>query len=101
MKVGITLTNHITDYDLTFELINASIAHRWIKHLDFFIQASQPWDDVKRFYNFQGTEYTETAVVAHIKKLVNTIKEYAPNIINRELTSPLAQDDLNYLDTSL
>ena len=97
MKVVITLTNHSTDYDLTFELINASIADRWVKHLDFFIQAGQPWDDVKRFYNFQGSEYTETAVVAHIQKLVNTIKEYAPSIINREITGPLTQDDLNYL----
>jgi hypothetical protein len=95
-KVVITLTNGQTDYDLTFDLLNISLAQKWLKHLDFFIQSGQPWDDPKRFYNFSNTEYTEPVVAVHLQKLVDIIKSYAPALIDRTISTPITQDDLNY-----
>lgn len=96
-KVIITLTNGHTDYELTFNLLNISLAQKWLKHLDFFIQSGHPLDDSTRFYNFPNAEYTEPVVALHLQELVSTINRYAPNLIDRTITSPVSQDDLNYL----
>lgn len=96
-KVIITLTNGRTDFDLTFELLNISLAQKWLKHLDFFVRSGQPWDDPKRFYNFPDNEYSEPIVASRLQELVDIINTYAPNLIDRTITSPVSQDDLNYL----
>jgi len=96
-KVIITLTNGISDYNLEFSLRDINITHKWIKHLNLFIQAGQPWDDKKRFYNFANNEFTEQAVFKKLHELLMVIKSYAPEIVNKQISSPLSQDDLNYL----
>lgn len=96
-KIVITLTNGESDYDLYFDLLDLSITQRWLKHLELFIQAGQPWDDPKRFYNFPNTPYPEPVVAAKLKQLAGTIKNYAPEIMQRELGTTITQDDLNYL----
>jgi hypothetical protein len=95
-KVIITLTNGQSDYDLQFGLLDCSIAHKWLKHLELFIEAGQPWDDSRRFYNFPNTAYPESVVVEHLKHLITTIRDYAPDIITREPGTTITQDDLNY-----
>jgi hypothetical protein len=96
-KIFITLTNGKKDYDLQFKLLDTNIAQKWIKHLDLFTQAGFPWDDPKRFYNFPNTEYTEPVVAQKLRDLVATIKNYAPDIIDRQFGDIISQDDLNYL----
>jgi hypothetical protein len=96
-KLIITLTNGQSDYDIAFNLLPTSVAQNWIKHLELFIQSGQPWDDTERFYNFLNTKFTKPMVILKLQELVNTIKNYAPDIITREIIDPLTQDDLNYL----
>lgn len=96
-KIILTLTDGTSDLDLTFELLNISIAQKWLKHLNLFIQAGQPWDDSKRFYNFPDTEYTEPVVVERINQLLDVIRRHDSTIVDRAVTSPISQDDLNYL----
>lgn len=96
-KVVITLTNGESDYDLEFRLLDTNIAHKWTKHLNFFIQAGQPWDDAKRFYNFANSDLTEQVVYNKLYSLLMIIKNYAPEIVTKEISFPLSQDDLNYL----
>lgn len=96
-KVVITLTNGESDYDLEFKLLDLSIAYKWIKHLNLFIQAGQPWDDDQRFYNFPNTQYTKEVVAQRLHQLVKTIRDHAPDIIQRTITDDITQDDLNYL----
>lgn len=96
-KIVITLTNGQSDYDLEFGLLEHSITHRWLKHLQLFIQAGQPWDDLYRFYNFPNTQYPETVVAKHLRALLAVINDYAPEIVNREIGITITQDDLNYL----
>jgi hypothetical protein len=96
-KVILTLTNGTSDYSLTFALLDISIAQRWLKHLGLFIQAGQPWDDSKRFYNFPNDQYPESVVVERLKQLVGIIKTHDASIIQREFGTTLDQDDLNYL----
>lgn len=91
------MTNGVTDYDLKFCLLDIGPAQTWTKHLKFFVDAGQPWDDTKRFYNFPNTEFTKEKVIQRLRQLVNTIKAYAPNIINYSVGDSLTQDDLNYL----
>ena len=95
-RIVLTLTNGNSDYDLYFRLLNHSIAQRWVKHLELFIQSEQPWDDPKRFYNFANNEYTEPVVAAHLKYLLSVIKSHAPEIVTREIGNTITQDDLNY-----
>jgi len=95
-QILITLTNGQSNYELKFKLLDYSITQSWLKHLDLFVDAGQPWDDPKRFYNFPNTEYTESAVASHLKHLVTIIKNYAPEIITREIGETITQDDLNY-----
>jgi hypothetical protein len=96
-KVIITLTNNQTDYDLQFSLLDTSVTQKWLKHLELFINAGRPWDDIKRFYNFPNSEYTHDRVVDHLKHLVKIISDYAPGLIQIEIGSSVTQDDLNYL----
>jgi len=96
-KLIITLTNGQTDYDLQFALLDTSITHKWLKHLALFIDAGQPWDDIKRFYNFPNSEYTHDRVVDHLKYLIKIISDYAPELVQKEIGSSITQDDLNYL----
>lgn len=96
-KVIITLTNDRTDYDLQFDLLDTSITQKWLKHLELFIDAGRPWDDIKRFYNFPNSEYTHDRVVGHLKHLVKIISDYSPGLVQREFGSSITQDDLNYL----
>ena len=96
-KVVITLTNDQSDYDLQFDLLNTSITQKWLKHLNLFIEAGQPWDDIKRFYNFPNSEYTRKRVAEHLQHLVNVINGYSPGLIEKELGEYITQDDLNYL----
>jgi hypothetical protein len=95
-QIVITLTNGQSDYDLNFRLLDYSIAQRWLKHLELFIQAGQPWDDPKRFYNFPNTAYPEPVVAQHLRHLLSIIKDYAPDIVDREIGDTITQDDLNY-----
>lgn len=92
----ITLTDGQSDYDLKFKLLDYSITHTWLKHLELFIAAGQPWDDPKRFYNFPNSAYPESVVADHLKRLVGIIKNYAPEIITKEVGETITQDDLNY-----
>lgn len=78
-------------------MLEQSITYKWIKHLNLFIQAGQPWDDPKRFYNFSTTEYSEASVFDKIRSLLMTVHNYDPKIITKDIKSPLNQDDLNYL----
>lgn len=96
-KVIISLTNHQSDYELGFDLLDTSITHKWLKHLALFIDAGQPWDDAKRFYNFPNSEYTHDRVVKHLKSLIEIINNYAPGLINLDVGPMLSQDNLNYL----
>jgi hypothetical protein len=96
-KIIITLTNGQSDYNLQFGLVDCSVAHKWLKHLELFIEAGQPWDDSRRFYNFPDSAYPEPVVADHLKHLVKTIQEYAPDLITQELGTTITQDDLNYL----
>ena len=96
-KVIITLTNNHTDYELQFDLLNTSITQKWLKHLNLFIDTGQPWDDIKRFYNFPNSEYTRERVSGHLQYLANIINSYAPGVIEKEIGNDITQDDLNYL----
>lgn len=96
-KVVITLTNNQSDYDLQFNLLDTSITQKWVKHLALFIDSGQPWDDIKRFYNFPNSEYTHDSVVEHLRYLVGIINNYSPGLIDRNIAQPITQDDLNYL----
>ena len=73
LLVIITLTNGQSDYDLKFKLKDIDIAQRWLKHLNLFIEAGQPWDDAERFYNFPNTQFAKPVVVERLKKLIDTI----------------------------
>jgi hypothetical protein len=96
-KVVITLTNNHSDYELRFDLLTTSITQKWLKHLNLFIQAGQPWDDIQRFYNFPNTQYTRERVSEHLHHLVNVIDSYAPGVIQKKIGNDISQDDLNYL----
>lgn len=96
-KAIITLTNDKSDFDLEFDLIPHSVTKKWLKHAAMFIAAGQPWDDPERFYNFPKSKFDKTAVVDHLKTLVQIVKDYAPNTVPREFGDELTQDDLNYL----
>lgn len=96
-KAIITLTNDKSDFDLEFDLLNHSVTEKWIEHVQLFVEAGQPWDDRERFYNFPSSLLGKAAVVDHLKFLVQTIKNYAPEIVTREVSDELTQDDLNYL----
>jgi len=95
-QIIITLTDGESDFDLKFRLLNYSIAQRWLKHLELFIQSGQPWDDPKRFYNFPNTEYTEPVVAERLLQLLSIIQNYAPNVVTRDIGEEITQDDLNY-----
>jgi hypothetical protein len=96
-QVLITLTNGIDNYDLRFDLLPIGIADRWLKHLQYFIDAGQPWDDSLRFYNFPHGRYGHKETIQHLKHLVATIRDYSPDIIDRDIGETLSRDDLNYL----
>jgi len=96
LNIIITLTDGKSDYDLKFKLLDISIAQRWVKHLNLFIQAGQPWDDNKRFYNFPNTQFTEEVVAARLKELITTIKNYDPSVVKKDIGANITQDDLNY-----
>jgi hypothetical protein len=82
---------------LYFDLVDTSITHKWLKHLNLFIEAGQPWDDLKRFYNFPNSEYTHDRVVDHLRRLIQTINDYSPGLIQKSIGHSPTQDDLNYL----
>lgn len=67
-----------------------------MKHLQLFTQSGQPWDDSTRFYNFPNTKYPESVVVDRLKQLLNVIKNYAPDIVDKDIGEKITQDDLNY-----
>lgn len=96
-QVTLTLTNGTSDYDLHFDLLPIDLAQRWLRHVDMFIDAGQPWDDSLRFYNFPGGRYGHRETLDHIRHLVCVIQNYAPHVITRSLDDSLSQDDLNYL----
>lgn len=96
-NVIITLTNGTSDFDLEFKLIDHSVTKKWLKHLQYFIDAGMPWDDPYRFYNFPGTKFTKDLVVQKLAELAQIIKDYAPDLIQRDINNNLTQDDLNYL----
>lgn len=87
----------MSDYDLKFSVLDLSIAQKWLKHVEMFIQNGQPWDDPKRFYNFPNTEFTQPVVRAKLQEFVDTINNHSPGLIDRKLPNELTQDDLNYL----
>lgn len=93
----LTLTDGVNDCELEFELLDTSIAHKWSKHLDLFIEAGQPWDDCRRFYNFPNSVYTKPVVVQRLRQLVDTIRRHDPGAIDRDIGDDVTQDDLNYL----
>jgi hypothetical protein len=95
-EIQITLTNHQTDYTLNFDLLDVDIAHRWLAHVQMFIDAGQPWDDPDRFYNFNNTKFDRAAVAKKLTELVTIINSYQP-IVERWPSKDLTQDDLNYL----
>ena len=95
-KIIITLTNGESDYDLQFKMLDLSIAQKWVDHLNLFAQNGFPWDDPRRFYNFPDTVYTESFVAQKLRDLVTTIKNHAPDIVNRQFGNNITQDDLNY-----
>jgi hypothetical protein len=95
-EIQITLTNHKTDYTLDFDLLDIDIAHRWLAHVQMFIDAGQPWDDPDRFYCFKDNKFNKSAVIAKLQSLVSTINSYCP-IIKRIPGDNITQDDLNYL----
>ena len=95
-KIIITLTNGESDYDLQFKMLDLSIAQKWVNHLNLFAQNGFPWDDPRRFYNFPDTVYTESFVAQKLRDLVTTIKNHAPDIVNRQFGNNITQDDLNY-----
>ena len=95
--VTITLTNHNTDYDLVFDLLDIPIAHRWLKEVKLFIKAGFPWDDAERFYNFPNSIWTKDRVIAKINQYIDTINNYSPGLVATRLNDDVTQDQLNYL----
>ena len=95
-KVVITLTNNRSDYDLQFDLLDTSITQKWLKHLALFIDSGQPWDDIKRFYNFPNSAYTHDSVVEHLRYLVRIINNYSPGLVDRNIAQTITQDDLKW-----
>ena len=95
-QILITLTNGQTDYNLKFRLLDYSITQSWLKHLELFIKSGHPWDDPKRFYNFPNSEYSESVVANRLRHLIGIIKNYAPEIITKDIGATITQDDLNY-----
>jgi len=96
--VTITLSNQDdSEYRLTFEMFDTNIAKKWLLELQEFIEAGQPFDDRKRFYNFPNSEFTEEFVVDYLNQLVDTINAYSPDLVKRRASIGMDQDTLNYL----
>jgi hypothetical protein len=95
--ITITLTNHTSDYDLYFDVVDISIAHRWLQEVNLFIQNNQPWDDSTRFYNFPNTVWTQESTAKKIQQLCRTINAHSPGLVVIPNSSGITQDELNYL----
>lgn len=95
--ITLTLTNHISDYNLYFDLVDIPIAHRWIRQVKTFIQNNQPWDDPNRFYNFPNTVWNQESTATKIQALCTTINYHSPGLITIPASSTISQDELNYL----
>lgn len=92
----ITLTNGESDLDLEFDLCDTNIAQRWLREVDLFIAAGQPWDDTQRFYNFPSTPWTEPRVRQRLQDLVDIINDHEP-VCEIDLSAEITQDQLNLL----
>jgi len=95
--ITLTLTNHTSDYELYFDLVDIPIAHRWHQEVNIFVQHNQPWDDPQRFYNFPNTVWNQESTAKKIQQLCETINAYSPGLIIIPKSSSITQDELNYL----
>lgn len=80
---------------LTFDLVDSPVTENWLKHVELFIAAGQPWDDPYRFYNFpQGV--TRQDVEDRLRDYYTQIGPYLHEDL-LDWPSVLDQDFLNYL----
>jgi len=99
--ITLTLTNHNSDYELYFDLVDIPIAHRWLQEVNTFIQHNQPWDDSQRFYNFPNTIWNQETTAKQIQQLCEIINAHSPGLIVVPESSSISQDELNYLHNIL
>lgn len=95
-SIILTLTNQNSDLDLEFDVLEIDIAQRWLREVQLFIDAGQPWDDAHRFYNFASTPWNHHLVVQKLAQLVDTINQHQA-VIDIDWQDHLSQDDLNRL----
>jgi hypothetical protein len=91
MKFIVTITNGIDNKDLTFNVYETSIAHRWAAE----VAKGYELFENDRFQGWPGSNKDLTYYINELHKQVNVVNTYKPgSIIFDQL---LSQDTLNYL----
>jgi hypothetical protein len=96
--ITITLTNQSSTsyYDLSFSLLDNSVAIKWLAEIDQVINRKLPVDDRERFYNFPNSKYTKEYIVNKLNEYAQIVNDFRPNTINKIATIDITQDELNY-----
>ena len=95
-QITITLGNEDDSIDLRFDVLDTTIAQRWLDQVRMFTALGSPFDDRERFYNFPNTKFTPEYCAAELWKLVDILRPWIPELIETP-RSDLTQDILNKL----
>ena len=82
--------------DLKFEVLDTAIGQRWLDQVRMFVALGSPFDDRERFYNFPNSKFTRDYCENHVRKLVDIIAPYIPDLATVDL-AVFDQDTLNRL----
>jgi hypothetical protein len=81
---------------LRFNLLDLPVTENWLRQVELFIAAGQPWDDPNRFYNFPSYGPTAKMIMFDLQRIVNLIAPHLPESVE-PMPDEINQDYLNYL----
>lgn len=89
-------SNILEPLRLKFEVNQTSIAQKWAELLHYSTQHYKI-DDPKRMHGFSDIEAERKNAISDINYCVDTINNYKPGFVLRQVDNTIDQDTLNYL----
>ncbi len=93
----VTLGEQNQTMDLVFDVLDTTVAQRWLDQVRMFLALGSPFDDRERFYNFPGTKFTREYCTQRLEGIINILRPWVPELEDWTTLTDLNQNTLNQL----
>ena len=93
----ITLGTPGQTIDLEFDVMDTTVAQRWLDQVRMFIALGSGFDDQERFYNFPNTKFTREYCIQRLEEIIAILRPWVSELEDWTTLGDPNQNTLNQL----